>query len=608
MDETAPVPHLASTSRLHDTHADGAGSAMASTTLHSGDRDGYGTTTKRTLNQLLSSLLSSTPFAASASPSSSECIEPGLRTVRSISSFDTAAYSLVSPPQANDEIGLTSKSRRFLSRILAGLSTAPATSTTHSKGKAKRKARSSYYFDALSHLDLPLDGEEGELIDDEGCFVDAKETIGMDIISSLPSELALGIFLHLDVPSVIACSVVSKYWRIFALDGQVWKGLFMRNRGWRINAAPWVAPTSSQHAPDHRWVSLYKSRKSLQDRWADPSYKPHELKLVGHNDSVYCLEIDSRLNILVTGSRDRTIKIWELSTGALLTTLDHHHAGSVLCLKFDFSGSSESGMGFMVSGSSDRTVRAWNVDLSQWIKNGASTDGIRPNMRGMLVRCKIRKILEGHVGGVLDLKIDQKWIVSCSKDSLVRIWCRETLELYASLSGHEGPVNAVGLQGGRVVSASGDGRMILWDLATKERLRVFQGHDRGLACVEFKNDYIISGSNDRKIKLWSAHTGECLITLSGHELLVRALSFDSASGKLLSASYDRTVKVWDVVDGSTVGGNGTVAATCARKFEDKHASHVFDVKFDAKRIVSSSHDQSIMILDFGEGLDTSMFI
>ena len=43
------------------------------------------------------------------------------------------------------------------------------------------------------------------------------------------------------------------------------------------------------------------------------------------------------------------------------------------------------------------------------------------------------------------------WILNSSKDAVIRVWDRKTLELYRVLRGHEGPVNAVGLQSGRVV-------------------------------------------------------------------------------------------------------------------------------------------------------------
>ncbi len=68
-----------------------------------------------------------------------------------------------------------------------------------------------------------------------------------------------------------------------------------------------------------------------------------------------------------------------------------------------------------------------------------------------------------------------------------------------------------------------------------------------------QNDLIVSGSNDCKIKIWDAWTGECLRTLAGHNGLVRAISFDPKTGRLLSASYDKVIKVWDIYDGAFSG-------------------------------------------------------
>lgn len=178
-------------------------------------------------------------------------------------------------------------------------------------------------------------------------------------------------------------------------------------------------------------------------------------------------------------------------------------------------------------------------------------------MDRQLVRFALILCLEGAVTDV----------IFSSKDASIRVWDRQTLSLSRVLRGHEGPVNAIGLQRDRVVSASGDGKLILWDVANGERIRTFEGHDRGLACVEFKvrihvflspsggfdillkDDFIVSGSNDCKIKIWDPWTGECLRTLSGHEGLVRALCFDPKIGRLVSVSYDKTIKVWDFRQG-----------------------------------------------------------
>ena len=121
----------------------------------------------------------------------------------------------------------------------------------------------------------------------------------------------------------------------------------------------------------------------------------------------------------------------------------------------------------MVTGSSDCSIIVWHLFA-----------GGR--------RAEVSAIIGAHTAGVLDLRIDDKHIVSCSKDTLIRVWDRYSLELLATLGGHQGPVNAVGLQGNKVVSASGDGKMMMWDITTGERLKTFEGHDRGLACIEFK--------------------------------------------------------------------------------------------------------------------------
>ncbi|KAG6909728.1 hypothetical protein DXG01_015716 [Tephrocybe rancida] len=333
-------------------------------------------------------------------------------------------------------------------------------------------------------------------------------------------------------------------------------------------------------------------------------YAPQIMSISGHKDSVYCLEFDSKR--IITGSRDRTIKVWSVKDGRILgsfnTPLDltdgevRGHTGSVLCLKFSAdwdSGENNGGdgrkrtpkQGFMVSGSSDCTICVWNLRT-----------GARVGRGDREVKGELRTVLRGHAGGVLDLRIDDNWIVSCSKDSVVRVWDRKTLKMSRMLRGHDGPVNSIGLQSGRVVSASGEGKMIMWDIASGERIRTFEVQERGLACIEFKGDYIVSGT-ECKIKIWSALTGECLRAFVGHDGLVRALAFDPTSGRLVSTSYDKTVKLWDFDSGNLI-----------REFKNTHTSHIFDVKFDASRIVSTSHDHKIVVIDFSKGLDTSLFV
>ncbi|KZP15850.1 WD40 repeat-like protein [Athelia psychrophila] len=505
--------------------------------------------------------------------------------------YSSGSYGTISGSPPN---GL----KNILPRIWDAISSPPG-----KKGKGRAGMGDLSFEEGYSYEDLPpLDGEEGELIEDEACLIDLSDNVravtGIDIMSLLPPEVALYLLLFLDLPSIMTCTSVCKTWRALAGDNAVWRDLFHKRDGWvidmpRARARGWTPRCSippSVHESDYfaplalDWRALYQTRLALDHRWAHE--EPQVARISGHADSVYCLEFDSTR--IITGSRDRTIKVWSLQTGKLLSTFKGH-GGSVLCLKFDQDwdvrregDDDEQKPGFMVSGSSDCSICVWDLTVGS----------------GGEVQAEVRAILKGHSGGVLDLRMDDQRIISCSKDALIRVWDRKTLTLQCTLSGHEGPVNAIGLQGTRVVSASGDGKMILWDIETGKRMRTFEGHDRGLACIEFKDDTIVSGSNDCKIKVWSASTGECIRTLVGHDLLVRALSFDPASGRLVSASYDRTVKVWDLHSGRML-----------REFRNGHISHIFDVKFDNSRIVSTSHDQKIVVLDFTQDLeDAALFV
>jgi F-box and WD-40 domain protein 1/11 len=377
------------------------------------------------------------------------------------------------------------KARGILPRLLEAL----AASSPSRKGKARTMSGrydSVYIPEGMSYADLePLDGEEGELVD-EACFVPCapapRVVTGMDVLASLPVEVALYTLSFLDSRALIACSAVSHTWRALALDNVLWQDLFaaMECLGWRIDlgrlptlqgirtmgtpklerrasergmlaamarerrnsersvrsqmstirpsaaARPTLDAMSEEqtlpvlssapvgpHGLD--WHVLYKTHAELDRRWLKA--EPGVTKISGHADrlairspfkiscftdfslySVYCLEFDSTR--ILTGSRDRTIKAWDLATGRLLGTF-WGHAGSVLCLKFDgdWERNGDGGPGTMVSGSSDCSVLVWQLSL--FGAHGSSE-----------VRADVRGVLKGHGGGVLDLRMDTEVIVS----------------------------------------------------------------------------------------------------------------------------------------------------------------------------------------------------
>ncbi|KAL1922236.1 uncharacterized protein VTP21DRAFT_9775 [Calcarisporiella thermophila] len=383
--------------------------------------------------------------------------------------------------------------------------------------------------------------------------VSVVEEQRIDFMCNLPYELVIHIMSFLDSRSLARLSSVSKAWNLIAHDNQAWRRAYLLKERWRVNIPDWVP------AGQVDWKHLFSERHKLEQRWrrGDVTMRYFD----GHTDSVYCVQFDEEK--IVTGSRDRTIKIWDATTMRCLRTLEGHKA-SVLCLQYDAR--------WMASGSSDTTIILWSMVTYEPIRT-----------------------LCGHTAGVLDLCLDENLIVSCSKDSTIKVWRIETGQLLRTLTGHSGPVNAVQLRGRQLVSASGDWLVKLWDVETGQCLRNYSGHTRGLACIQFDGRYIVSGSNDHKIKVWDVATGQCLRTLEGHTNLVRTMHLMDT--RIVTGSYDQSIRVWDLTTGE-----------CLLHFQNCHSSWVFDVQFNETRIVSTSHDKKILVMDFGEGIDTRYIV
>ncbi|APA10676.1 hypothetical protein sscle_06g054460 [Sclerotinia sclerotiorum 1980 UF-70] len=440
--------------------------------------------------------------------------------------------------------------------------------------------------------------------------VDPSQTQDMsisriDFIGALPMELSIQILAHLDYRSLLRVQLVSRKWASMAGSQHVWRETFLREKSKAYAMSQPVTPGSGQGVPalnpDTDWKDMYRIRQKLERRWA--AGQTTSTYLLGHTDSIYCTQFDEHK--IITGSRDRTIRVWDLKTykctlvigppdivnnpltitgpGGLLqhhatgpvenrhacskprtASFPIHHNASILCLQYDDE--------ILVTGSSDSTCIVYDIK-----------SGYTPIMR-----------LQHHTAAVLDLAFDERYIVTCSKDVSICIWDRRSGELIKQLRGHSGPVNAVQMRGNTIVSCSGDFRVKLWNIDTGKNIREFSGHTKGLACSQFSEDskFIASAGNDKIIRIWDANTGECLQTIPAHENLVRSLHIDSVSGRLISGSYDQDIKVWDMETGHLL-----------LDFPKWHASWVLGAKSDYRRIVSTGQDPKILIMDFGLGVE-----
>ncbi|HEY8206908.1 MAG TPA: NB-ARC domain-containing protein, partial [Myxococcaceae bacterium] len=214
--------------------------------------------------------------------------------------------------------------------------------------------------------------------------------------------------------------------------------------------------------------------------------------LEGHADWVNTVALSANGKTAVSGSDDRTVKVWDVETGQVRRTLEGH-ARAVNAVALSADGK------IAVSVSDDRTVKVWDVETGQ-----------------------VRRTLEGHARAVnaVALSADGKAVVTGSGDRTAKVWDVETGQVRRTLEGHGSSVEAVALSadGKAVVTSSDDGTIKVWDAETGQVRRTLEGRGGWGTTVALSADgkMAASGSDDRTVKVWDVETGQVRRTLEGH--------------------------------------------------------------------------------------------
>ncbi|KAH7033954.1 beta transducin-like protein HET-E2C [Macrophomina phaseolina] len=248
--------------------------------------------------------------------------------------------------------------------------------------------------------------------------------------------------------------------------------------------------------------------------------------LEGHNGLVWSVTFSHDSARLASGSWDRTVKIWDVSSGACLQTLEGH---SSFVRSVTFSHDSTR----LASGSGDRTVKIWDSGSGAYLQT-----------------------LEGHSDSIWSVTFshDSARLASGSWDRTVKIWDVSSGACLQTFEGHSSFVRSVifSHDSTRLASGSGDRTVKIWDAGSGACLQTLEGHSQFVRSVTFSHDStrLASGSDDRTVKIWDVSSGACLQTLEGHSSFVRSVTFSHDSTRLASGSEDRTIKIWDAGSGA----------------------------------------------------------
>uniref|UniRef100_A0A3B4DHE9 Kinesin motor domain-containing protein n=1 Tax=Pygocentrus nattereri TaxID=42514 RepID=A0A3B4DHE9_PYGNA len=305
----------------------------------------------------------------------------------------------------------------------------------------------------------------------------------------------------------------------------------------------------------------------------------------GHSKAVLC--VDSTDDLLFTGSKDRTCKVWNLVTGQEIMSLGGH-PNNVVSVRYSsslvftistsyikvwdirdsakcirtLSSSGQVSTGDTCAATTNRTVTipTGENQINQIALNPTGT--VLYAAAGNSVRMwDLRRFvstgkLTGHLGPVMCLTVDhsgngQDLVITGSKDHYIKMFdvTEGALGSIGPTHNFEPPhydgIESVVVQGDCLFSGSRDNGIKKWDLAHKDLLQQVPNAHRDWVCalgVVPGSPALLSGCRGGVLKLWHTDTLSALGELRGHESPINSISTNSSL--LFTASDDRTVKIW----------------------------------------------------------------
>jgi WD40 repeat protein len=286
-------------------------------------------------------------------------------------------------------------------------------------------------------------------------------------------------------------------------------------------------------------------------------------------NAIWAVAISARGTFWAAGSSQGEVRVWR-EGGQTLHLAWQAHA-DIVERALAFSPDER----LLATGSWDRTIKLWDLERGVLLWTGWHTD-----------------LVEN-----LAFAPDGQMIASCGDDATIRLW-DTTSGVNVQTIAAQGAVYAVAWSsdGTHLASSCFDGRIQVWELQAPQPatcVQTLEGHTNWILGLAFapNRTQLASASWDRTVRLWDVESGRCLHTLEGHRDRLYTVAWSPDGRTVASAGLDITIWLWDAEPGSY------------RAVLQGHTAPVYSIAFtpDSSRLLSGSEDRTLRVWDVESG-------
>ena len=284
--------------------------------------------------------------------------------------------------------------------------------------------------------------------------------------------------------------------------------------------------------------------------------------LTGHSNYVSSVAFSPDGSTLASGSHDKAIKLWDVSSGKLKTTITGHY-GSICSVAFSPDG-------LILATGAYKMIELWDIsngkikttlrEHSHYINSVAfSPDGSTLASSSCDKAIKLWDIINGsckititeHLSNIYSVAFspDGSTLASGNMNCQIQLWDIINGSCKITITEHLSNVYSVAFSPDAQTLASGsfDGKIQLWDVMNGKIKTTLWSHFGSVHSVAFSPDgLILAAGASKMIELWDVSCGKLKTTLAGHFSSVESVAFSPDGRTLASGSKDKTIKLWGI--------------------------------------------------------------